>query len=293
MEQNNEPNNAKPEQNDKLNANPNQAAIVATTLGIAITILVVIWGIRTWSGSSATPTSQVEPVEVVNEDWPPTPTSPPPTNTFTPQPVNESPPSPTPITPTSTPTPTPTPTLTPTPSPTPSPTPRVLPPPGELGHLTSVELTAVTVVELEKERAFSNPTSFGPAGIIIGKDRILLEAVGKIKMGIDMKQVEESDVQVDGNSVTLILPRAFVTGVELLPGQTKIHAAEQSWLLSEFEGIESEALEQARGQLENWANTEGNLINIAERLARLQLEDFLRQLGFENIEITFKPKGGI
>lgn len=185
---------------------------------------------------------------------------------------------------------TPTPTLTPTPSPTPSPTPRVVNV-QELGYLTSVEFTTVTVVELEEERSIPNPIDVWPKDITIGTDRILMEATGKIKFGIDMTQIKDADVQVSGNDVRIVLPRAEVTGVELLPGQTKIYDTERSWLLSEYEGLESKALDQAKLQLENWAKGEGGLINMAERLASLQLEKFLHSLDFEKVEITFEEQG--
>jgi hypothetical protein len=265
----------KEQKDESTSAVSNQIVALVGGIVLAIAILAGIWIIKGGFGPPSTP----EPTEVTErEGWP------------TIRPIFTPTPTLTPPDPTHTPFPTPTETLTPTPSPTPSPTPRVINI-QELGHLTSVELTTVTVVELEKERIISNPIGLGPESIGVGTDRILMEAVGKIEFGIDLKQITEADVQVSGNDVKIVLPRAEVTGVELLPGQTKIHETDKSWLLSEYEGMETEALDKARTQLGNWAKGEGNLINIAEQLAKLQLQEFLYSLGFEKVEVTFKEQG--
>lgn len=262
------------QKNQFNNLTSSQILVVAITLILAVTILAGIWIIRR-NGFTPTPTPQ----EVTkSKDWPSI------GPTFTPTSTS------TPPLPTDTPTSTPTSTLTPTPSPTPSPTPRVVNI-RELGYLTSVEFTTVTIVELEETKAISNPTGIGPTAIPVGKDRILMEAVGKIKFGIDLTQIKDTDIQVSGNDVRIILPRAEVIGVELLPSQTKIYDTETSWLLSEYEGLESRASDKAKWQLENWAKGEGNLIGIAERLASLQLEKFLHSLNFEKIEITIEGQG--
>jgi hypothetical protein len=143
----------------------------------------------------------------------------------------------------------------------------------ELGYLTSVEFTSMTSVELQRER-------FGP------DETILLMAVGKIQTGIDMTQIKDSDVKVEGTTVEIVLPRAIVTSVEIIPGQTRIF--DRGWFPGE--GLETEALEQARVQLREWAGTQGNLLDISEKLTKSQLENFLRQLGFEDVRITFKER---
>jgi hypothetical protein len=165
--------------------------------------------------------------------------------------------------------------------PPPEPTPTPLPPTPtpvvlewrELGYLTSAEFTAATVVELQRER-------FGP------DETILLMVVGKIQTGIEMGEIKDSDVKVEGTMVEIVLPRAMVTSVDLIPSQTRIF--DRGWFPGE--GLETEALDKGRTQLQDWVTTESNLLDISERLAKAQLENFLRQLGFEQISITFKQR---
>ena len=113
------------------------------------------------------------------------------------------------------PTHTPPPTFTPIPSatakatwtPVPSPTPIVIHW-RELGYLTVVEYTAKTVVEEKGEKT------------IWGTDWVLLEVVGKVQAGVDMMQIRDQDVVINGTSVEIVLPAPTVTSVELLFDQT-------------------------------------------------------------------------
>lgn len=179
--------------------------------------------------------------------------------------------------PTTTSTPRPTPLPTPTETPMPTATPIVIGGFQELGNFISVEYTLQTVVEAERERIFP-----------LSPERIILVAVGNVQAGIDLTQIQDEDIIIEGTSVKLTLPPAAVTSVELLPGESEVYDSQRGWLLSEYEGLELEAMDKARTQLEGWAVNRVNVLAEAEEQAKLQLEPFLRQLGFEEIEITFK-----
>lgn len=183
-------------------------------------------------------------------------------------------------TPTATPTNTPRPTHTPTPTRTPTPTP--LPPLywEELGYLTSMEYTTSTMVEKERTRS--------GIGAVLGTDRILLMAVGRIQMGVDLTLINDSDVDISGASIRVVLPPVMVVSVELLPDESTIYASDRSWLFSEYEGLEVEAMEEARQQLLEQAQYNQGMIELAETLARLQLTEFLRSLGYQDVEILFE-----
>lgn len=170
---------------------------------------------------------------------------------------------------------------TPPPTYTPIPTPIVIGSWRELGHLTTLQSTLQTVVEVSRE---------GMLGGLIGGDRLLLQAVGNVEAGIDMTQITGSDVFIDGNHIELRLPPASITSVEILPHETQIFDVERRWILSEYEGLEIEALNQARIQLESWAVDRDGMLLRAEEIAAYQLNEFLRQLGFETIIITFDSR---
>jgi hypothetical protein len=100
---------------------------------------------------------------------------------------------------------------------------------------------------------------------------------------------KDSDAKVNGTSVEIVLPRAKVTSIDLLPGGTEIF--DNGWFPGE--GLETAALDKARTELERCANGDGKMLDLSEKLGKLQLETFLRQLGFKEIVITFKNKEGI
>lgn len=188
--------------------------------------------------------------------------------------------------PTLPPSPTPLPTATDTPEPTatPAPTPTPLPPPrwSELGYLSSVEYSATTVVERMRERR-------GIGGVLLGTDRVVIMAVGKIRAGVDLNKIEPSDVQINGKAIKVTVPRAEIFTVELLPEASRIFDSRRSWLFSEYEGLELEALDEARRRLRAEAERNATMLEIAETMARLQLTEFLRKMGFEQVEIAFEP----
>lgn len=238
-----------------------QPMTIIISVILAAFILTIIWFfVGPDNKPSVTPTVETSVMSTV-EPWPEIP----PTHTPTTIP-----------TPTNIPSPTFTPTPTPTITPTPSPTPKVVDW-HELGYLTSIEFTTTTVIKLDKVR------DWWP------DDTILLLAVGEIQAGIDMTQIKDTNIRIEGNKVKMVLPRATVTGVELIPSETQI--IEKRGLFPS-DGLEIEALDQARTQLKDWAVTQGNLMDLAEKFAKLQLENFLRQLGFEDVQITFEESKG-
>ncbi len=176
---------------------------------------------------------------------------------------------------------TPFPTYTPLPSPTPRPTPTPVPLPEwrELGHLVSMEYVASTVVERERPRE-------GLTAILPGRDRVMLLAYALVRMGVDLSQLKPADVQVqDGNRIRVRLPPVDVLSVELLPARSEVYDSSQRWLLSEYAGLEVEALDIARARIREQAHADEAMRALAERLIRAQLSDFLRRLGFVEVDV--------
>jgi hypothetical protein len=176
---------------------------------------------------------------------------------------------------------TPFPTVTPEPTATSAPTPTPMPPPQwrSLGNLSTIEYNNSTVVE----RARPKP---GIAGPLLGNDRIVLMAMGRVRAGIDLSKISERDVQIQGNRIRVRLPKVEVFSVELLPNESRIYDSERSWLFSQYEGLELEAMEEARLKLLSEARADTQMLRIAESMARLQLREFLEKAGFEQVEIV-------
>jgi hypothetical protein len=148
----------------------------------------------------------------------------------------------------------------------------------ELSYLTSVEFTTATVVQEERT------TEVPWLGTVVS-DRLLLKAVGEVQVGIDLKQVR--DVQISGKTIRLTAPEPIVTSVELLPEKSEVYERVNVWLLSQYAGLETSALEQARRQMSDEINNNASMMKLAAEFARLQLTEFLQKTGFTTVEITF------
>lgn len=151
----------------------------------------------------------------------------------------------------------------------------------EMNYLTSVKLTASTVVDAERN------TSLSVLGDI-RTDRLLLKAVGEVLVGIDLTRID--NVRTNGRSIQLTLPPPEIMAVELLPDKSEIYLSSRTIFLSQYEGFESEALEQARRQLRSETARNQGLIDLTTKTARLQLTEFLKTLGYENIEFVANAK---
>lgn len=160
------------------------------------------------------------------------------------------------------------------------PTPEPLPQPAwhEMSHLTVIEFMQTAVVDVQRTAELA---WFGD----LVTDRILLKATGEVQMGIDLGQVQ--DVEIDGTSIRLTVPKPEILSVELLPERSQIFARQQNIFLSNYTGLETEALEMGRRQLRAEVMATPSTLALAEEYGRLQLSEFLRKLGYETIEITY------
>ena len=225
----------------------------ALTIGIALLLILALLYV---GGYFPHTNSQVA---AASEPGEARPTEPP---TFTPIPTK----SPT-LTSTVTPSPSPTPTMTPTPTPVP-----IVVAWRELSHLTVVEFRASTIVRVTEERPWAPDTTY------------LYEVIGNIQIGIDMQQITSSHVRQNGLRVEVTLPQPIVTSIEILPEESRL--LDRS--LIPAVGLEQEAFALARTQLEEWAITQSNFLELAKTFGKIQLENFLRNVGFEEIIISFE-----
>ena len=164
-----------------------------------------------------------------------------------------------------------------------------------LSHLTTIEYTASSIVMQERTADLEEflrtvpwvGDTFLPAlGKDVVTDRLVLKAVGKVQLGVEMAQI--ADVQITGGTIRFTLPQPKVIAVEILPEQSQIFEQQHFWLLSQYAGMENTALEQARAQLQSEVAANGEMLRLTAAMARMQLTNFLRKSGFTTVEITFR-----
>ncbi|MEZ4728790.1 MAG: DUF4230 domain-containing protein [Caldilineaceae bacterium] len=164
----------------------------------------------------------------------------------------------------------------------------------KLNHLTTIEFSTASIVMQQRTADYEEflrtlplvGDTFVPAlGKDVVTDRLVMKAVGKVQLGVDLAQV--SDVAVTGKQIRLRLPPPSVVAVEILPEESQIFDSQNVWFLSQYAGMETAALEQARTQLYSEVAANKELLKLTAEMARLQLTTFLRKAGFTTVEITF------
>jgi len=183
--------------------------------------------------------------------------------------------------PTHTPTPTPTATPTSTPTPTPTPTPIVvITDIHALGRLETAQYLMQTVVDLEKE-----PTNIWQQAF--GTDQLLLIVEGEVVAGFDLNKVRESDIQVQGTTVSLMLPPPEVLYSKVDNDKTYVYKRETGFLVRPDPNLETEARRLAEERLVNWAQ-ERQILGHAKEFGTRYLESFLRSLGFTEVYVEVR-----
>lgn len=164
-----------------------------------------------------------------------------------------------------------------------------------LNHLTTIEYNASSIVMQERTADFEEflrtvpwvGDTFLPAlGKDVVTDRMVVKAVGKVRLGVEMAQT--ADVQIISGTIRFSLPQPQVVDVEILPEQSQIFEQQHFWLLSQYAGMENAALAQARTQLQSEVTANAEMLRLTASMARLKLTNFLRKAGFTTIEITFR-----
>jgi hypothetical protein len=116
-----------------------------------------------------------------------------------------------------------------------------------------------------------------------GESRVLLLAHGVVKAGIDLNRITTNNVTISGKSISIRLPPPQITDAYLDDKQSQV-IDHTTGLLRVFDkDLEQNARENAVDEIRRAARASG-ILDDANQRARLELELFLRQAGFERVE---------
>jgi hypothetical protein len=177
------------------------------------------------------------------------------------------------------------PALPPTPTPLPTNTP--LPPPvvtiqaiKAQAKLTTVEYNTVTEIYREN-------VPEGWLNDLLGtKERLLMLVYGDVQAGFDLEKLKEGDLWTDGKRVRLVLPAPEILSTSIDFDQTHIVYYENNIVLEKNNpNLQGEALEEAQKAIQQAALQNG-VLDKANNYGKLYYENFLRSLGFTEIEVV-------
>jgi hypothetical protein len=143
-----------------------------------------------------------------------------------------------------------------------------------LARLESVVYTMDKVVEGDR-------TSQYLPDVLTG-DKLLMVVHGQAVAGVDLSQMQASNVQIDGRSVTVTMPAAQLLSVSLDNSKTRVYSRITGLLVPADPNLESEVREKAEAGLRQSALDSG-ILTTAEGNARATLTTMLRSLGFQQI----------
>lgn len=162
------------------------------------------------------------------------------------------------------------------------PTPSLLTAVRDLARLETTEVHVEKVIDLtdRQSRLF---------GLIETTDAILLVAVGRATLGVDLGKLREGDVEMDPESkvAKLNLPKPELLGAALDERATYVYTRETSALAKRNEGLETQARREAVAAIEKAATTD-EMMARAKTQAERQLTKLIKELGASRVEITWR-----
>ena len=148
----------------------------------------------------------------------------------------------------------------------------------ELNRLATVRWTESVVVTRE--------SSGNRLEQILAGERVLLVATGEVEAGVDLAEMDEDDVRVDGDRVTIDLPEPQILSSSLDEERTRVYDRDRGLLnLGADDVLVQEARREAEAEVVSTAEENG-ILETAERNAEESIRAFVTTLGFEEVEFV-------
>lgn len=118
------------------------------------------------------------------------------------------------------------------------------------------------------------------------KERLLMLVYGDVQAGFDLEKLEDADLWTDGKRVRLVLPAPELLSTSIDFDRTHIVYYENNLILEDNNpNLQGEALEEAQRAIEEAALKE-KILDKANTHGKLYYENFLRSLGFTEVEVV-------
>ncbi len=143
-----------------------------------------------------------------------------------------------------------------------------------LAQLVTVKYLLEKVVILEDVKWF-------------GENRLIMVAHGVAKAGFDLSTLRSGDISIDGDRLTIRLPRPQITDVYIDDRRTEVIERSTGLLRTYDKDLELDARRQALDKIKLAAAGSG-IFKDAEERARLQLTFLGRQMGFSDVQVEIR-----
>ena len=116
-------------------------------------------------------------------------------------------------------------------------------------------------------------------------DKLLLVVHGNVIAGIDLGQLETSDVQIQGQAIQVHLPPAQIFVAALDNTKTRVYSRTTGLLVPEDPDLESQVRALAQQQIQQAALADG-ILATASKKARATVASMLLGLGFQQVAVN-------
>lgn len=159
----------------------------------------------------------------------------------------------------------------------------------KIGELSTTEYTVGKIIKLEDEFDDEN-SEWYEYYKKLGERKILISCKAKVKAGIDLNEIQESDIVIKGNTIEIKLPKAKITTFSMDPAQVRTEMESVTALRTKFSQEEkNDFLKQGEEQIRKELIATGILEEAQENTA-VFVEDFYKQLGFEKVIVKTKDE---
>lgn len=146
----------------------------------------------------------------------------------------------------------------------------------ELNRLETASFTIEKIIEAGTNGNAFNEFLFG--------DRVLLIAHGEVVAGLDLSQLQESDITIRGTELRVELPAPEILFVRLDNHLTRVYDRDQGVLSKGDKDLEAEARQAAEDEIRK-AACQSNILEQASGNARKQLTALFNALGFTKVTL--------
>jgi hypothetical protein len=119
-------------------------------------------------------------------------------------------------------------------------------------------------------------------------EKVVLVAAGEVEAGVDLANLGQDDVEVDGRRVTIKLPEPEILGASLDEEKTAVYDQDKGLILRLIQSddeLVGEARREAEREITSTAEENG-ILDYAESNARDGIRAFVTTLGFEEVEFA-------
>ena len=147
----------------------------------------------------------------------------------------------------------------------------------EMNDLATVEYVVTKIIKTNDDKTWYK----------FGDRKILMSCQASVKAGIDFSLIDADHIKINGEEISVELPRAKMLSINMKPEDINVEYEEVGFLRQSFSQAEKDhLLRQGENSIKSSVASLG-VIETAETNAAAFVTQFLKKLGYKKISVTF------